>query len=458
MDKRKFKYNSVHRLDPWHLATHVSNFLDRDFNLDLRSVIRSDADWEEELRAKVPENFCLLPFRQMTLDPDGRARPCCKYKVGDATWQENVPKLPDVSLEDLWHQKEFQELRSSFLRNQRPEGCRACWDEEAAGIKSMRLIHENAGRDHPFSTFFHHVPSQTPTTLDLKLSNLCNLKCRICTPFLSSQWVKEIKDLALSDTDIAPAHTFQQNSREKLTAREDSEPILRSWAPNLTWIEFYGGEPLMQQEHETILRILCESGQPEQTSLYYNTNGTICREEFFPLWAKFKQVVINFSIDDQGPRFEYQRKNAIWQDVLNNLKRYKSYSRQYTVNSELKIYTTIGILNVYYMPEFFAFMRSLNLPITLNLVHYPNHFAIKNLPDPVKHRIARRLDSIKHSDQIDTKSPDIENIINYMCNNDSDPRELARFFHKVQVHDQYRNENIQQTFPELWSLLKPYAA
>jgi hypothetical protein len=59
--------------------------------------------------------------------------------------------------------------------------------------------------------------------------------------------------------------------------------------------------------------------------LYYNTNGTICDEEFFKLWAPFKEVTINFSIDDIGSRFEYQRKNAKWTEVQANIVKYKEF-------------------------------------------------------------------------------------------------------------------------------------
>ena len=174
---------------------YTSEHLDNNYGLKLIDIIKktkpkainryTDQEYTEILREQVPDNFCLYPFTHFQLDPDGRARPCCKYKVGDPTWQKDVPKLPDVNLDDLWNQDEFQSVRDQFLRNERPTGCKACWDEEAAGMKSMRLVREHGGKEHPHATFYHHVPRLYPKTLDLKLSNLCNLKCRICTPFLS---------------------------------------------------------------------------------------------------------------------------------------------------------------------------------------------------------------------------------------------------------------------------------
>ena len=131
MDKRTFipifKNDDGDGSPIWYTAT----YLDNTYGLDTLSVVGKKLPKEqytEILRKQVPDNFCLYPFTHFQLDPDGRARPCCKYKVGDPTWQTDVPKLPDVNIGELWDQAEFQNLREQFLRNERPSGCKACWD------------------------------------------------------------------------------------------------------------------------------------------------------------------------------------------------------------------------------------------------------------------------------------------------------------------------------------------
>lgn len=406
--------------------------------------------YTENLRNQIPENFCLYPFTHFQLDPDGRARPCCKYKVGDASWQKDVPKLPDVNLGDLWEQQEFQQLRHQFLNNEKPSGCKACWDEEAAGIKSMRLQREEGGKEHPYATFYHHIPRKFPKTLDFKLSNLCNLKCRICTPFLSSQWMKEIKDLQIND--MGSYDTFVSNSREKFSENPKNIEILQKWAPTVDFMEFYGGEPLMQQEHDKILAVMYEFGNSKNTGLYYNTNGTICNEEFFKIWAQFKEVTINFSIDDIESRFEYQRKNAKWESVLENIKLYKEFATKYNVNLKMRFYTTIGILNVFYLKEFLDYIKDFDMKVLFNMVHYPHHYSIVNLPDEVKNIVKEKLLSIDTS-ILDPWSPTIENIINFMYGSAPNHTLLELFFQKTKMHDSYRNESFIGIFPELAKLL-----
>jgi molybdenum cofactor biosynthesis enzyme MoaA len=443
---------------------YISKFLDENYGFDLISIIKQTTPTAERrvtgeeytniIRKQVPDNFCLYPFTHFQLDPDGRARPCCKYKVGDPTWQQDVPKLPDVDITELWEQQEFQDLRDKFLKNERPSWCKACWDEEGAGIKSMRLTKENGGKQHPHATFFHHIPNQYPATLDFKLSNLCNLKCRICTPFLSSQWIKEIKDLKIRD--MGAVETFTKNSREKFIENPNNIEILKKWAPTVNHLEFYGGEPLMQQEHDSIIEIIYNHGNPSKTSLFYNTNSTIYKERLFEIWKPFQKVIINFSIDDIEQRFEYQRYNAKWSQTLEHIKLYQESAKKHNVNMELRIYVTVGILNVYYLKEFFEKFEVFGIPITLNLVHYPHHYAIINLPNAVKDKIKEKLLTIKNTNIINSYSLKIENIINFMYNTDYKKELLNLFFTKTKQHDDYRKESFKDIFPEFYEILKEY--
>lgn len=409
----------------------------------------------ENVRDNVPENFCLYPFIHLNVDPDGRARPCCKYKVGDASWQQDVPKMPDVNLDELWNQEELQELRSAFLRNEKPSGCKACWDEEAAGIPSMRKLYENGGKTYPVATFFSHIPRQSPKNLDLKLSNICNLKCRICTPFLSSQWIKEHKDLNISDENIIKIYTG--NAREKLTENPDNLLVLEKWARDVNHIEFYGGEPLLQQEHDQVLEVIYNHGRPNITELFYNTNGTICNEKFFGIWKNFKNVSVSLSIDDIGDRFEYQRKNAKWNEVKENISLFKKYKEVYKVNLDLKLYITVGIFNVFYLKEILNELQAFDLPIVFNIVHYPHHYSLVNLPDEIKAVLENKMKALDTTGITFLDwSPTIDNLIRYMNDRPYNQSEYRNFWFYVRTHDRYRNESFNDVFPELYELLKPY--
>ena len=73
-------------------------------------------------------------------------------------------------------------IRQDFKDGKQLEACKNCWKEEEAGIQSKRQ-RENF--------FWKDTPHDRLTVMDLKLGNICNSKCRICSSFASSQWAAE---------------------------------------------------------------------------------------------------------------------------------------------------------------------------------------------------------------------------------------------------------------------------
>ena len=183
-------------------------------------------------------------------------------------------------------------------------------------------------------------------------------------------------------------------------------------------------------------------------------NAIDAAEHAFKTWSKFNHVTINFSIDDLAQRFEYQRKNAKWNEVLTNIRLYKEYGKKYRVNLELRLYTTVGILNIFYLKEFLEFMKQYEMKVMLNMVHYPHHFSVVNLPDSIKDIIKAKLQSIEDISILEKWSPTIENVINFMYGNKMDSVVYKRFFEKIAIHDEYRQESFRITFPEMSKLLE----
>lgn len=122
----------------------------------------------------------------------------------------------------------------------------------------------------------------------------------------------------------------------------------------------------------------------------------------------------------------------------------------------IRIYATVGVLNVFYLKEFFEEIRKLGVKIVLNMVHYPHHYAITILPTEVKDAIKVKLESIDVDNMLHSTSPSIQNIINFMYGNEHNPELLKVFFDKTYKHDRYRGDDFQQTFSELYKLLKQY--
>ena len=96
------------------------------------------------------------------------------------------------------------------------------------------------------------------------------------------------------------------------------------------------------------------------------------------------------------------------------------------------------------------------MQVVLNLVHYPHHYSIVNLPTEVKDIVKEKLLSTNVNNLLTDWSPAIENIINFMYGSEYDEDLLKTFFDKTRLHDGYRKDSFNHTFPELYELLKKY--
>ena len=135
------------------------------------------------------ESFCVLPWVNITVDPDGAIKPCCISH--DYIKKEDGTKfnLGYDSIDDIYNSKEYVELRQKMLDNEYIPGCDVCYHNEEYGRQSRRLIN-----NEQYNTV---TPTSTQSNLkikffDLRFGNLCNLKCRSCNPTNSSQIEKEI--------------------------------------------------------------------------------------------------------------------------------------------------------------------------------------------------------------------------------------------------------------------------
>lgn len=396
---------------------------------------------------------CLMPYCNITINPGGDVAPCCKYNLNKVDKDIELLKLFDKNMEELFYQPAMQQIRDQFDNGIEPEACKACWDEEAAGITSIRQHRFNLAKWHRNKDKYVGVMENPKiVTLDLKFSSLCNLKCRICGPYCSSNWLKESLD-----TNEFHEHTikiFSSYSERKFNNNEINFEIFKKLVPNLHVIEFYGGEPLMQPEHKRILEILDEypNIKEHRLELFYNTNGTQFDEKTCEIWDKMGLVELNISVDDINDRFNYQRHPAKWEEVLSNILKYKKNAKE---NIRLNLYCTVSLYNIFYLDELLKFNSEvMKCSIRFNLLHWPEKMSIKHLPQKLKNHIKNKIDNL------DTESLSyvahgfgVQEVINFMMNNEGSNTELNKFFEITELHDNYRSESFQETFNEYWNML-----
>ena len=269
------------------------------------------------------DKFCVLPWVSLETSPIGTVRPCCLAEEEITDNAGDKFNLATAQFSTIQNSQYMRNLRQEFIDAKQPATCRKCWREERAGRTSKRM--------HTLDRLKHMIPDQDWTIdakplmfLDLKLGNICNLKCRICGSWSSSQFAtEELQWLGPDENKKSSFHytMLKQGAwpRENPVFWSEIEGVV----DQLTYIEFTGGEPFMIQEHFDLLQRLVDRGIAGNIEIHYNTNGTHYPEQGKDIWKHFKTVEIAFSIDDVGARFEYQRTNAVWSEVETNISQFR---------------------------------------------------------------------------------------------------------------------------------------
>jgi MoaA/NifB/PqqE/SkfB family radical SAM enzyme len=216
----------------------------------------------------------------------------------------------------------------------------------------------------------------------------------------------------------------------------------------IQYIEFTGGEPFMIQEHFNLLQGLVDRGLASNIEIHYNTNGTQWPGNAEEIWQHFKIVEIAFSIDDVGKRFEYQRSNAVWSEVVANIAKFRML-RSRNKNIRLQICCTINVFNVYYLETVANWIVQQGMDfIYWNMMHDAYFFSISSLPEQAKQVITTQLQSANVPGKI---KEEFTRVIDFMNNGVSlDGFQLRR---EIANLDRRRDESLAQVQPELAELI-----
>jgi MoaA/NifB/PqqE/SkfB family radical SAM enzyme len=394
----------------------------------------------------IPHNkFCVLPWVSLETSPVGTVRPCC---LADDEIQDNTGqkfKLLTSSFDEIRNSHQMQQLRQAFLRGEQPATCRKCWAVEASGGTSKRM-HTLDRLKHMGITPGWSEDAKPLIFLDLKLGNICNLKCRICGSWSSSQFATE--ELKFVEDKKSSFH--YQMLRDGAWPRENSQfwTELNSSLTDIRYLEFTGGEPFMIQEHFDLLQTLVYRGIAHQIEIHYNTNGTQYPEHAEQIWRHFKHVEIAFSIDDVEQRFEYQRTNAVWAEVGANIERFKQM-RERNNNITLQVCCTVNIFNIYYLCDVADWIHKQGFDFVYwNILHDAPWLSIAHLPSSAKTAISEHLNTQTFPMEYQTE---IEKIIEFMnLGNSFNNSELIK---NIQQLDIRRNESLKLVSPELATIL-----
>ena len=406
------------------------------------------------------------PFTGLATREDGAVKICCR--------SQPIGWIQDDSLENIWNNSQMREVRKKVLCGERHEACRPCFDLEDQGVESLRQRHikdtipESRINLYPNAldtlTEEYTMPFEFPT-MEIKLNNLCNLKCRMCHPMDSTSWNdwQEVEPFYQKEGNFLPEKIANLNLKRKpyLDSFDDTDNWWDSFEkllPHFRRVEFAGGEPLMDPQHYRILDMLKPYGA--NIELKYATNGTTLGisqgRTIHDYWPHFRSVAVNVSLDGIHDVYNYIRGNGDFNVVEENI---REIQRIPNVSRVVGAFTAQAgnILQAADCVDYF--INKMNIVFYSHRVSYPNCLSAQVLPRELKDIAIKRLEEIK------LRVPNFENVkkhpilkqitlqqiqdnINYM--NSKDQSHMLNDFIKFNLQlDKSRNQSLFNVMPEL---------
>ena len=398
--------------------------------------------------------FCILPWVHTAVSTSGLFRPCCninyineEYKPGE---KFEGHYIYNEDIEDVWNSDTYKNFRIKMLRGEKQTACNRCYREEEAGIKSARLS-SNEQFDMVEINEDGSCPLDTIRYIDVRLGNRCNVKCRMCNPYASNQWIEDERKTGLRKT---PADELDRLSSMDWFESDTFWNNIFKVIDTCQLIYFSGGEPALFAKQQYKLFDKCiEMDIAKNIVLRYNTNMTILPPKLIEYFKHFKQARINCSIDGMDKVNTYIRYPTEWKSVEKNLKILTDLRENY--NIKLAVHTTVQMYNIFNLVELFDYLKGYEIFPYLNILHHPIYYTIKTLykdqKDVVNKMIREwydnNLESLQKYDKFGHHVK-LMGTLDYM-NQDDWSHQYNDFLSEVYSLDEIRNQRLKDYIPEL---------
>ena len=391
------------------------------------------------------ETMCAQPWISLDVAGNGTFHPCCVYDESVTDANGTAYHAATHSIETVYNSEYMRQLRQDFREGKKPGPCRRCWSEEKDNTVSKRQLLKHRFPKYSYYTNYEQDDIKNLVFVSVAFGTACNFKCRICSPGASSSIAEEI--LSHSGSADKKAHPIYKVLTSGNWIKQHDAEIWKSLNdPNsdILYFDFAGGEPLLSTRHYTVLDNIISANRADKVSLRYNTNGSIFPKKYTDLWSNFKYVSIDISIDNIGPRFEFERAGGKWDQLLSNLDEFYKIK---TNKIEISLHLVVSILNVYYLPEICEWIHSQSFSnIHFSTLYTPSYLNISHVTNEAKRII---LDKLTPSVIIDPSlNRFVQSAINIIQQSTeiSDGKEFREYMKRL---DNYRNENFAQLYPEV---------
>jgi len=357
------------------------------------------------------ENFCPAPWVSLFYHANSAAV-CCANKV----------KVDNVSPTDFANSEFVKSLKQEFLEGKQPQSCSHCWQSESLNLQSIR---QHYLRRYSESA----VNLNTVKHLELRASNLCNFKCRMCNSSDSILIKRETDDHAIID------EIDDYNWEE-----------IKILCKNLRMLILTGGEPTIIKRYYELIDYLIEEGLHRTIGLIVFTNCSVYNSKFFERITQFKRYTVNLSLDAVGKIAEYQRHGTVWSTVETNIMKLVEI-----LGNNCGIHTTLTAYNILGIDDLATFLLKIHLTNTnlnykIHSTTSPAALNFNNLPQICREEAINKIQSAidKLTDPVfEVYVKELLNVKNKLTTSNTQTMSFAQYTKKF---DLMRNESFEDVF------------
>lgn len=387
--------------------------------------------------------FCAAPWFQLRLDWDGKYKPCCEFSPQTEFQGKTNYYLEDTSV-DEWMTSEYSTyLREKLSTGQKISECSRCWRKESLGIQSLRQTLNNTvtanNGDNIENTWVRLFVEKSKNfknyllkSADIKLSNVCNFACAMCSPESSSkiidQWERDPSakfiQIKLND-DINYLNDIRQTYRSQ-RGYQHLKDILQQ---PITHLKLLGGEPLLDKE---LFKILTEVPVDKQSAihLHFVTNGSRSLVQAAKELQSYKSISFSISLEGIDATQDYIRLGSVWHEVEQNLLDAKQQGLLINVAHTLQ---ALSVVNVY---QLVRWTSENDIRLSITPLEDPEFLSVGVLPQKIKDQAISNLLQIQNLAAIDS-------VIDLINSIPSKIEKYQEFLDYLEWYERFSNRKIE---------------
>lgn len=276
--------------------------------------------------------FCPAPWTMMY------------YHINNTTPCHIIRNNPSLGPTEYLKSEWLNNIKQDFVNGVVPESCTGCKSRENLGLKSTRgsmWNYFNTDNEPEMDISQYTVEKLTePSRIEIRSSNLCNFKCRMCGEHSSSEIAKEKQNFSI------PIYLNGKKMESSICQSPQSHiQELKNicFNDNLNKVVFTGGEPLLIKEYYDFMDFLIENNLNEKIVIQLYTNCSVYNELFVDRLLKFKCVEFIMSIDGVKKTAEYQRHGTKWDSVRENIFKFNSLPVDVWYNVAISTYVLLDV-------------------------------------------------------------------------------------------------------------------